>query len=166
MSVVAGALERCPDCARFQFEQLLVIYREWFFDFALHMQPPRIPINRRDRKVRSNVKRFDRRDVSLEPLGRHLEIERVFTAHNSPAAKLCFVLLHRLPGSFIWTLNPKSTIRNFKSKIGSIELPSRDDVIAASAVVVRIFSARGTPGVGLHGHTSANPIQTTRSLSR
>ncbi|TMP92226.1 MAG: hypothetical protein E6L07_12535 [Verrucomicrobia bacterium] len=34
---------------------------------------------------------------------------------------------------------------------GSIELPSRDDVIAATAIVVRIFSACGTRGVGLHG---------------
>jgi hypothetical protein len=59
--------------------------------------------------------------------------------------------LHRLPGSFIPTLNPKSAIRNLKSKIGSVELPSRDDVMAAFAVVVRIFSAYGTRGVGLHG---------------
>jgi len=59
--------------------------------------------------------------------------------------------LHRLPGSFIPTLNPKSAIRNLKSEIGSVELPSRDDVMAASAVVVRIFSAYGTRDVGLHG---------------
>ena len=123
------------------------------------MQPPRISINRRNREVRSNVKRFDRRDETVEPLKRHLEIERIFTAHNSPIAKLCFILLHRVPGSFIRRLNPKS-------KIDSIELPSRDDVIAASAVVVRIFSARGTPGLGLHGRTSANTILATRSLAR
>jgi len=97
------------------------------------MQPPRIPINRRNREVRSNVKQFDRRDETVEPLERHFEIERVFTAHNSPAAKLSFVLLHRLPGRFTRKLNPKSAIRNLKSKIGSIELPSRDDVIAMDA---------------------------------
>src|SRR5947207_12066757 len=54
------------DCYRFEFEQLFVVDRERFFDFAFHAQPPSIPIDRRNWKMRTNVKRFSRREESLQ----------------------------------------------------------------------------------------------------
>src|SRR5262249_54415277 len=74
--------------------ELLVINRERVFYFALYMQPPRIAIDRRDWKMRSNVERFCRRNKAVHSRERHLQIQRAFAAHDSSVAKFCFLFWH------------------------------------------------------------------------
>src|SRR5947207_1480654 len=82
------------DCYRFEFEQLFVVDRERFFDFAFHAQPPSIPIDRRNWKMRTNVKRFSRREESLQLFKRHLKIQRAFATHNFAADELLRSFVH------------------------------------------------------------------------
>src|SRR6266550_3633807 len=90
---------RCH-CTPFTFGsrkfQLFLIDRERFFHFPFHLQPPCISIDRRDRKMRPNVKRFGRRNKAVHIRERHLQVQGAFAAHDSSVAKFCFVLWHRL----------------------------------------------------------------------
>src|SRR5262245_22471201 len=54
--------------------EFLVVNREWLSHFPLYVQPPRIAIDRRDRKMGSNIERFRRRNKAVHRRKRHLQI--------------------------------------------------------------------------------------------
>src|SRR6266508_2112518 len=94
IAIVPRALKRRWNRQRLEFEQLLVIYCEWFLDFAFHMQPPLILINRRNRKMRPNIKQFSGRDEALEFFERHLQIERLVAPNDPAVAQFNVTFLH------------------------------------------------------------------------
>ena len=56
IAIVPRAFQRYRDGHRFQLEKLFVIDCEWTVNFTFDMQPPRISIDRGNRKMRANVK--------------------------------------------------------------------------------------------------------------
>src|SRR5207247_9439297 len=99
-AVVPRSFERHRNFAKFKLEQVVVVDLKRPFDLAFDPQPPVLLLDLRNRKMRSNIKQFRRRDETVEVLERHLEIERIFAAHNLSIAKLCCVSSHYLGRAF------------------------------------------------------------------
>src|SRR4029077_371068 len=64
--VVPGAFQSRRGRDRREGHELLVINCERFFYFAVYMQPPRIAIDRRDWKMRSNIEGFRWRNTAVQ----------------------------------------------------------------------------------------------------
>ncbi len=96
ISIVASTLERRRNFSRFEFEQLVITNLERFLDFAFNPQLPILLVDLRNREMRSDIKRFRRRDETVERRKRHFEIERFLTADDFAVSKSCFFRVHRV----------------------------------------------------------------------
>src|SRR6266403_171469 len=80
--------------SRAQYDQLAVNHFEWRFDFAFNSQPPFVPVDLRDGKMCPDVKRFCRRNKTVEVLKRHLEIQRILASHDPSVAEQSGLVSH------------------------------------------------------------------------
>src|SRR6266446_2752428 len=116
ISVVAGALQRDRNFLPCKFGQFVIVDFKRLLHFALNPQSPFVLVDLWNRKMCSNVKRFRRRNKTIERLKRHLEIEWSLAVNNFAVDKL-LLALHHLAALIKRTLKRESGIENRKSKM-------------------------------------------------